>query len=447
MQIITHNMSADNANRQLGIVCEGKKKTTEKLATGYRINRSADDAAGLSISEKMRRQIRGLNKASRNIQDGVSLIQTADGALSEVHDILQRMNELAAQGANDTNTNSDRGALQAEVNQLKSEINRISKTTQFNTHTILMAKQLVEIETDDYAAAIMNDRFSGMGNRTGYVYGKNLDFSNVNAANKEKMIGKRFYVTCSQNCSQTFTFRFNDQQTSSITLNGDSLSVEIGIKDASINSGADIVAKIYDLIVSKQADFIRELQATRPGWSNHFQDTIIGHANAVAADGANITFYSILDRPPYMPGMGEVRATDLLETEMDFHIQVNDNPYQEIALNLKTINSATLGLGTPDVTSFESAGKALDSIHKAIGNLSSYRSYLGAMQNRLEKTMKIVDYSSENTQRAESLLRDADMAKETVRFSKDRVLEQFGQAMLAHTNQDADGVRSLLDSI
>ena len=356
-------------------------------------------------------------------------------------------NALPVQGANDANTGADRGALQAEMNQLKSEINRISRTTQFNTHNILMAKQLVKIDTDDYAAAIMNDTFYGMGNRSGYVYGKNLDFANVNASNKERMIGRQFFVTCSWNCSQTFSFQFKDQQTSSIVLNGDSLSVEIGIKDASINNGADIVSKIYDLIVSKQTDFINTIQATRPNWSNSFNDTVIGHANAVAANGSNITFYSISMGPPYFPGMGEVRATDLLETEESFLIQVNDNPYQEIALNLKTINSATLGLGTPDVTSFESAGKTIDSVQKAIANLSSYRSYLGAMQNRLEKTMKIVDYTSENTQRAESMLRDADMAKETVRFSKDRVLEQFGQAMLAHTNQDAEGVRYLLEGI
>ena len=447
MQIITHNQNADTANRHLGIVYENKKKSTEKLSTGYRINRSADDTAGLSISEKMRRQIRGLNKASRNIQDGISLIQTADGALNEVHDILQRMNELSTQAANDTNTQSDRGALQAELNQLKSEINRISRTTQFNTHTILMAKQLVQIDADDYAAVIMNDTFSGMGNRSGSVYGKTLDFSNVNILNKEDMIGKQFFVTCSQNCSQPFTFRFTDQQTSSISLSGENLSVDIGMKDTAINNGSDIVAKIYDLIVSKQSDFIRTLQTIRPGWSNPYNDTIIGHANAVAATGANITFYSTFFGPPYAPGMGEIRATDLLQTEEIFRLQVNDNPYQEIALNLKTINSATLGLGRLDVTSFESAGKTLDSVHNAIENLSSYRSYLGAMQNRLEKTMSNVDNASENVQRSESLLRDADMADETVRFSRDKILEQFGQAMLAHTNQDTDSVLHLLASV
>ena len=223
MQIITHNKNADTANRQLGIVYENRKKSTEKLSTGYRINRAADDTAGLSISEKMRRQIRGLNRASRNIQDGISLIQTADGALGEVHDILQRMNELSTQAANDTNTQSDRGALQAEINQLKSEINRISRTTQFNTHNILMAKQLVQIDTDDYSSIVMDDTFSGMGSRSGSVYGKTLNFSNVNILNKEEMIGKQFFVTCSENCSQIFSFRFTDQQNSSITLSGENL--------------------------------------------------------------------------------------------------------------------------------------------------------------------------------------------------------------------------------
>ncbi len=445
MQIITHNLNADQARRQLGITTDSKQKSTEKLSSGYRINRSADDAAGLSISEKMRKQIRGLNKASRNIQDGISLIQTADGALNEMHDILQRMNELSVQAANDTNMDSDRDAAQLEINRLKTEMNRISRTTQFNTHTILMAKQLVQIDADDYAEAIMDDTFSGMGNRgNGLVYGKNLDFSNINAQNKEQMIGKQFYVTCSQACSQRFSFRFTDQQTSDITLNGINLSINIGIKDASITNGVDIVKKINDLVVGQQANFIAQLQAIQPGWVNVYGDTIIGHANALHANGANLTFYSIDNGPPYVPGMGLVCATDILEKDEQFLLQVSDRPYMEIALNLKTINSATLGLKTLDVHSFESAGKTIDMIQGAIGNLSAYRSYLGAMQNRLEKAMAIVDNTAENAQSAESKLRDADMAEETLHFSKMQILEQVGQAMVAHTNQDADSVLRLL---
>ncbi len=445
MQIITHNLNADQARRQLGMTTENKQKSTEKLSSGYRINRSADDAAGLSISEKMRKQIRGLNKASRNIQDGVSLIQTAEGALGEVHDILQRMNELSVQAANDTNTDLDRNAAQLEIDRLKTEISRISKTTHFNTHTVLMAKQLVQIDAEDYAEAIMDDTFSGMGNRgNGTVYGKNLDFSNINSGNKEQMIGKQFYVTCSQSCSQQFSFRFTDQQTSNITISGINLTVEIGVKDAALNSGADIVKKINDLVVAQQSNFIAQIQQGRPTWNNIFQDTVIGHANALYANGANLTFYSIDDGPPYDPGMGMVCATDMVQMEERFLLQVNDRPYMEIALNLKTINATTLGLNNLDVSSFENAGRTIETVQNAIDKLSDYRSYLGAMQNRLEKAMAIVDNTAENAQSAESKLRDADMAEETLHFSKMQILEQVGQAMVAHTNQDADSVLRLL---
>ena len=216
------------------------------------------------------------------------------------------------------------------------------------------------------------------------------------------------------------------------------------LKDASITNGVDIVKKINDLVVGQQANFIAQLQAIQPGWVNVYGDTIIGHANALHANGANLTFYSIDNGPPYVPGMGLVCATDILEKDEQFLLQVSDRPYMEIVLNLKTINSATLGLKTLDVHSFESAGKTIDMIQGAIGNLSAYRSYLGAMQNRLEKAMAIVDNTAENAQSAESKLRDADMAEETLHFSKMQILEQVGQAMVAHTNQDADSVLRLL---
>ena len=149
--------------------------------------------------------------------------------------------------------------------------------------------------------------------------------------------------------------------------------------------------------------------------------------------------------PPYFPEMGLIRATDMLQTEQNFLIQVNDNPYQEIALNLRTINSATLGVGVINVSSFEAAGKTMANINHAIANLSDYRAYLGAMQNRLEHAMSIADNSAENTQSAESKLRDSDMAKEMVHFSKSKILEQFGQAMLAQNNHDSDGILQLLN--
>lgn len=439
MAIITHNLTAMNTNRQLGIKTEDKKKSVEKLSSGYRINRSADDAAGLQISEKMRYQIRGMNKGSRNIQDGVSMIQTADGALEEVQSILQRMNELSTQAANDTNTENDREALHKELLQLKSEINRISRDTTFNTYTVLRAKQLVEIEAEDYSSVIMDDAFYGIANRTGndYVSGKSLDFKNVNENNKEQLIGKQFYVTCSQNCGQTFSFVFTDQTTSSASNpNGpkDDLTIQIGVKDTQLKNGEDIVKKIYDLVLSKQGSL-------NPGGSS---DVHIGHANGVSLNGSSLIFYSVSDHPPYNPKMGTIYATDMINMEQDYHIQVNDRPYQEIMLKLRTINSATLGLGAMDVNSFEAAGNTMEEVRGAIENLSDYRSYLGAMQNRLEKAMLVVDNTAENTQYSESKLRDTNMPEEMVQYSKNKILEQFGEVMLAQTNQMTDSVAYLL---
>lgn len=435
MAVITHNITAMNADRQLGIVTENKKKSTEKLSSGYRINRSADDAAGLQISEKMRYQIRGLNKASTNIQDGVSMIQTADGALTEVHDILQRMNELSTQAANDINKEEDREAIHKELLQLKSEINRTSKDTTFNTHRILLAKQLVEIDVDDYSDIIMEDCFTNIPNHTS-VYGKTLDFKNVTASNKEELIGKKFTVTCSENCSQEFIFQFTDQATSDIntpTSGHSDLFVNIGVKDANITNGKDVVNKIYDLVNSVQANM-----------GGNGQDVLIGHANGVSIDDSKMIFYSVYGQPPYQPNMGMILANDMIRLEEDYHLQVNDRPFQEITLKLRTINSATLGLGKMNVDSYENAGKTMDQVQNAIDNLSEYRAYLGAMQNRLEKAMSSVENASENTQSSESKLRDTDMAEEMVNYSKNKILEQFGQVMLAQTNQNSDGVATLL---
>lgn len=435
MAVITHNITAMNADRQLGIVTENKKKSTEKLSSGYRINRSADDAAGLQISEKMRYQIRGLNKASTNIQDGVSMIQTADGALTEVHDILQRMNELSTQAANDINKEEDREAIHKELLQLKAEINRTSKDTTFNTHQILLAKQLVEIDVDDYSDIIMEDCFTNIPNHAS-VYGKTLDFKNITASNKEELIGKKFTVTCSENCSQEFIFQFTDQTTSDIntpTSGHSDLFVNIGVKDANITNGKDVVNKIYDLVNSVQANM-----------GGNGNDILIGHANGVSIDDSKMIFYSVYGQPPYNPNMGMILANDMIRLEEDYHLQVNDRPFQEITLKLRTINSATLGLGKMNVDSYENAGKTMDQVQNAIDNLSEYRAYLGAMQNRLEKAMSSVENASENTQSSESKLRDTDMAEEMVNYSKNKILEQFGQVMLAQTNQNSDGVAALL---
>lgn len=273
--VVQHNLQAANTNRQLGITTSAQAKSTEKLSSGYKINRAADDAAGLSISEKMRSQIRGLNKASSNAQDGVSLVQTAEGALNETHSILQRMNELATQAANGTNTSVDRSAIRAELDQLTSEINRIQSTTQFNTMNLL------------------DGTFSGAKNQmklqVGALSGQSIDFS------------------------------------------------------------------------------IANMCATKIG----------------------------------------------LET-------------------------------TLSVSTFTKAGSYMKSVQDAIEVVSKQRSAMGAIQNRLEHTIANLDTTSENTQSAESRIRDTDMASEMVTYSKNNILAQAGQSMLAQANQSTQGVLSLL---
>ena len=289
--VVQHNMTAMNANRQLGITTSAQAKSSEKLSSGYRINRAGDDAAGLTISEKMRSQIRGLNKASDNAQDGVSLIQVAEGALSETHSILQRMNELATQAANDTNTTAERNAIQSEINQLTSEIDRIQSTTQFNTMNLI----------------------------DGSYTGKNLQVGSL--------------------------------------------------------SGQAILISIENM-------------------------------NAISLfGGTNGAVSSVAD----------VNTT-----------------------NLKSYNTKLT------VSSFDTAGSAMKSIQSAIALVSNQRSNLGAVQNRLEHTIANLDNISENTQSAESRIRDTDMAEEMVNYSKNNILAQAGQSMLAQANQSTQGVLSLL---
>lgn len=268
--IVQHNMSAANANRMLGITTGQQSKSTEKLASGYKINRAADDAAGLAISEKMRYAVRGLNRASLNAQDGISVVQIAEGALNETHSILQRMNELATQAANDPNTSADRGKIQNEIDQLVSEIDRIRSTTQFNTMDLL------------------DGSFKGKKLQVGMLKG------------------------------QTMQISISNMDAASLSVNA-----------------------------------------------------------------------------------------------------------------LKMSNNAL-------------AGSAMAKIQKAIDTVSAQRSKLGAIQNRLDHTIANLDNAAENTQAAESRIRDTDMAAQMVEYSKNNILAQAGQSMLAQANQSNQGVLSLL---
>jgi flagellin len=318
--VVQHNMQAMNTNRQLGITTSAQSKSTEKLSSGYKINRASDDAAGLSISEKMRSQIRGLGKASDNAQDGVSLIQTAEGALNEAHSILQRMNELATQAANDTNTTADRNAIQSEMNQLASEINRISSTTQFNTQNLL----------------------------DGSFKGKNLQVG----------------ATAGQT-----------------------------------------------IVVSISAFSAGALFATKDGTAKIVENLKVGSTVVTAAtDGSN-----------------KNSAGNAIYTSVK-----------------STVTTTTAMYDAINVSSYSSAGAAMTFVQAAIEKVSDMRSTLGSIQNRLEHTIANLDTTQENTQAAESQIRDTDIAEEMVTYSKNNILAQAGQSMLAQANQSTQGVLSLL---
>ncbi|MBP5384362.1 MAG: flagellin [Lachnospiraceae bacterium] len=273
--VVQHNMTAMNANRQLGVTVTSQKKVTEKLSSGYKVNRAADDAAGLTISEKMRSQIRGLTQASNNAQDGVSCVQTAEGALTEVHSMLQRMNELAVKAANGTNTTADRKAIQFEVDALICEIDRVKQSTQFNTLNLL---------------------------------------------------------------DGTFATKEN-------------ITVQVG-------------------------------------------------------------------------------AADAVE--------------QRIQIKIASISTGKLGVKDVNVSTLDGARAAISKVTSAIAKISSIRSGLGAIQNRLEHTIANLDNIVENTTAAESQIRDTDMAATMVEYTKNNILQQAGQAMLAQANQATQGVLSLL---
>jgi len=273
--VVQHNMTAMNANRQLGVTVTSQRKVTEKLSSGYKVNRAADDAAGLTISEKMRSQIRGLTQASANAQDGVSCVQTAEGALTEVHSMLQRMNELAVKAANGTNTSADRKAIQFEVSALICEIDRVKQSTQFNTLNLL---------------------------------------------------------------DGTFATAKN-------------ITVQVGAADAD---------------------------------------------------------------------------------------------EQRIQIKIASISTGKLGVKTVNVSTLDGARSAISQVTKAIAKISSIRSGLGAIQNRLEHTIANLDNVVENTTAAESQIRDTDMAATMVEYTKNNILQQAGQAMLAQANQSTQGVLSLL---
>ena len=466
--VVQHNMQAANANRMLGITSGAQAKSTEKLSSGYKINRAADDAAGLTISEKMRKQIRGLDKASSNAQDGVSSVQTAEGALTEVHSMLQRMNELAVQSANGTNSSDDRQAIQDEVDQLTTEIDRVAETTKFNEIYLLKG------DNSNTKNVYMKGHDAGLkGTLTDGAKSATFTMDALQAGDKYTIAGKEYTIgsattevtalidkanadatadTANKTVDvngKTYTITYNaagntiaDADGTAITLDNLKKAVTGGSKvtygntslTAMTDADTDGVDDDDSSIITKD---VAETKIKAELLTANNIGTVDQAATVEDANTAN-------GKTSYTINKGYATVADTLS--FNLHVGADADMTNKITVDIDTMNSANLGIKGINVkdASGTEATYAIDAIADAVAKVSSQRSALGAVQNRLEHTIDNLDNISENTSSAESRIRDTDMAKEMVNYSKNNILAQAGQSMLAQANQSNQGVLSLL---
>lgn len=487
--IIQHNLLAMNANRMYIDNRRRQDKISERLSSGYRINRASDDAAGLAISEKMRRQIRGLTQASLNAQDGISMVQIADGAMAEVHDMLHRGTELSVKAANGTLSDEERSYIQREIAQLKEEIDAISDKTTFNEIPVLKGKDVpmpegnsqviiagglptwivlgstsglmseIHQTTKNYVKTTTEtDGSTTTTNEQATIYHEaaTLDFSKFTGTEQQlkELENNGFHTTCCT-CSNHYSIKFTLDSGNSMERSGNHYIYNVGLKGVTTaedllnrivaatdggnprnhytNLEADLANKtliIYDdrsreaVPVKSSAD----TTVTWPGWSNATYDNV--KARGEYGKFAPGTAYSVDD-------------ADKL-AKVDYVIlQVGAEKGHEMAIELPSISTVTLKIQGVDVSTQAKARQAISSFKAATKFVSEERSRMGAYQNRLEHTIANLDNVVENTQAAESAVRDSDMAKLMVEYANRNILEQAGMAMLAQTNNN-QGVLALL---
>ena len=481
--IISHNMLALNAQRQYNMTTTRKSSHSEKLASGYRINRASDDAAGLKISEKMRSQVRGLNRAATNIMEGVDLLQVTDGGLNEAEAIIQRVRELSVQAANDTNAQIDRDAIQQEINESIKEFDRIAETTTYNGIKPLRSRGTYTIGTggtggvtvtptpiadNGYLLDKKDIPYVNMDSgQPGTTTGFEMDFA---GADKTQFVGKSFFVTCSQNCTQTFEFMFKNGGGSSATLDGNtgsaSIKVEIDIND--VTSGTDIPGKIGQLLSASPVKDVFNTHGTNDNY-------VIGHANRMYIDGSRMVFYPTNGTSGYaqtnyskeiQTGAGNVTinnlrmgsiymgdVAELVQISQDttvtaaqkgLKIQSGAQSNEFIEIPLTWMEAKEIGFDPLDVDSYEHAGESIQKADIALGWVNDRRAEYGALQNRLEHAYEVDRYSAQNTDSAESRIRDTDMANEMVEFSKENILASVGESMMAQANSLPEQVLRLL---
>jgi flagellin len=425
--VVQHNMQAMNSSRMLGTTSSQQAKSTEKLSSGYKINRAADDAAGLTISEKMRKQMRGLARASTNAQDGVSAVQTAEGALTEVHSMLQRMNELAVQSANGTNSKSDRDAIQAEVNQLTTEIDRVAETTKFNETYLLKGDATSTTQknvTFSFKDAGIDSKFLTIKDNF-KADGTTADKSRTQVTVKSSALTSGSTVTIG---GKTYTI-------ASVTAADSAKSYYVAAADM----GADgISTKDDSLISGDKAAALIQAELIKANSVGSVTDSVVSTAATVTASGA-LAADVVFD-------ITKGNNTTAKDLSFNLHVGADSDMTNKIGVNIETMDTKNLGINGIDVSDDNGmkATYAIDSIADAVQKVSSQRSALGAVQNRLEHTIANLDNIVENTTSAESRIRDTDMADEMVNYSKNNILAQAGQSMLAQANQSTQGVLSLL---
>ena len=397
--IINHNMMSMNAQRSLGVNSSGLGKSIEKLSTGQRVNRAADDAAGLTISEKMRTQVRGLTQASRNAQDGISAVQTAEGALDEVHSMLQRMRELTVQAGNDTNQAEDRKAIQAEIKQLSNEIDDISTKTEFNKQKLLDGS--------------FKDKSLQVGANEGQTMGISIDSMSAKKLNLGDKVATADPGVKSKSTTSAWTALTATTEATKLEVTVNGVKKEIDMDgNGGGQSADDLVTKLQaafnNVDIAKVNTSDIEFKAKNAG-----EDPVnvsIKVKSGVAtkgfgATGTNVTTTSVPGKDAYAEG--------------DFKLDIS-------------------------VMSADDVKTTLGTIDKAISTVSKQRSSLGAVQNRLEHTIKNLNNAAENTQAAEARIRDTDMAKEMSTFTKNNVLSQAAQAMISQANQIPNQALQLL---
>ena len=476
--VVQHNLTAMNSNRMLGLTQSSQAKSTEKLSSGYKINRAADDAAGLSISEKMRKQIRGLTQASANAEDGISTVQTAEGALNEVQDMLQRMNELAVKASNGTNSENDRTYIQNEIDQLTTEIDRVAETTKFNeTYLLKGDKDAVKGYSYSYGTDTKAGATFATGKNstvTGSNTGAKITVSAATPADDKAAALQNDLLKALQKSGAKVTIAAGANGTSAanvaITVEGYDVASDGKVSKDGVDTGITLTASagnnnstgtvaLSDTLTLDSKAVTAAAKGAHAAFydkdGNKISENALSNYFTSTTTGNTINTTKLKDKTLYdafgntvTPVAANIQSAQdqVGSLKLSLHVGADATSNNKIELNLDAMSAKGLGVNglRVDGATSTNADNAIETIKEAIQKVSTQRSALGAVQNRLEHTINNLDNVVENTTSAESAIRDTDMATEMVKYSNNNILSQAGQAMLAQANQSNQGVLSLL---